>query len=158
MDIPNGIYHLTNINSGKLLDVDDQQTSTHQPFKNVHIYTRNDSSPSQKWRIEHVGAGLSKISNVQHGGCVLDVHMSRDANGTNVHVYPDNDSTAQRWRLLPADDINPQSNVVKIVSAVCTNRVLDVHQSGLDDRSNVQVWDDNGTPAQKWKLELLKKL
>jgi hypothetical protein len=76
----------------------------------------------------------------------LDVAGSGIANGSNVQIWDDNQSTAQEWRLTRLADGSYKS--------VNTNsgRALDVSASGTANGTNVQIWDDNGSGAQKWRI------
>lgn len=76
----------------------------------------------------------------------LDVAGSGIGNGTNVHIWDDNQSTAQEWRLTKLAD-----GSYKLVNTN-SGRALDVAASGTANGTNVQIWDDNGSGAQKWRI------
>ncbi|WP_446673433.1 RICIN domain-containing protein [Paenibacillus wuxiensis] len=86
-----------------------------------------------------------KLINV-NSGKALDVQGSGAANGTNVQIYSDNGSAAQRWTVY-----RNQDGTYKLINAVSA-KALDVTSSGTGDGTNVQIWDDNGSGAQKWSF------
>ncbi|XID93524.1 glycosyl hydrolase [Paenibacillaceae bacterium WGS1546] len=81
-----------------------------------------------------------------NSGKALDVSSSGTADGTNVQIWTDNGSAAQRWQAVQNADgtfklINPNSG-----------KALDVASAGTANGTNVQIWTDNGTGAQKWSI------
>jgi hypothetical protein len=81
-----------------------------------------------------------------NSGKALDVYAAGIANGTNVQIYTDNGTGAQKWQ--------PISNSDGSYRFINTNsgKALDVTSSGTADGTNVQIWTDNGTGAQRWKI------
>ncbi|MBU5445214.1 glycosyl hydrolase [Paenibacillus sp. MSJ-34] len=81
-----------------------------------------------------------------NSGKALDVNAAGTANGTNVQIWEDNGSGAQKWRVVSNGDgtyklVNPNSG-----------KALDVNNSGTANGTNVQIWNDNGSGAQKWQI------
>ena len=108
-------------------------------------YTSN-----QTWYFERQGDGSYKITSCKDGRC-MEVHNFESANGTNVEMNGWNGNTAQRWFIYGS------SGEYKL-KAACGNNALDM-RGGPDeatDGTNLNMWEDNGTAAQKfqiWKLE-----
>lgn len=127
--------YITNASSGKVLTNDNT---------NVSIRTRNGAT-KQLWSFERQSNGTYKIYNVADLRC-MDVNNRSYDSGTNVHVYSDNNSDAQRWQIYKSGD-------AYALSAECTNCVLDIDNGSTSDGANVQMWEDNGTTAQKFKIQ-----
>ena len=77
---------------------------------------------------------------------VLDVSNAGKSDGTNVQVWEDNNTSAQRWQLARQSD---GSYKIKNINS---NKYLDVSNAGTRDGSNVQIWNNNNTCAQKWNI------
>lgn len=127
--------------SGKLMEVNGGSTAD---GANVQQWTDNGGN-NQKWRIDNMGSGYYKFTNI-NSGKVLDVAGSSTADGANVQQWSDNGSTAQRWRI---DDMG--AGYYKL-TAQCSGKVLDVNGSSTADGANIQQWSDNGSDAQRWRL------
>ncbi|MHA6529878.1 RICIN domain-containing protein [Paenibacillus sp. BAC0078] len=81
-----------------------------------------------------------------NSGKALDIYAAGTTDATNVQIYTDNNTAAQKWQLFTNADgsfklINPNSG-----------KALDVDGAGVTDGTNVQIWTDNGTAAQKWSI------
>ena len=78
---------------------------------------------------------------------VLDVYMDKDENGTNVQTFNQGENYAnQQWYfqgVAPYYYIKP---------AFTDRVVLDLNGGKYYDNVNAQVWEKNGTDAQKFKL------
>ncbi|WP_152393339.1 RICIN domain-containing protein [Paenibacillus guangzhouensis] len=103
----------------------------------VRVYTA-DSTPIEP-------GAIYKLINV-NSGKALDIFAAGTSDGTNVQIYTDNNSAAQKWRISTNSDgsfklINPNSG-----------KALDVDSAGITDGTNVQIWSENGTAAQKWSM------
>lgn len=83
------------------------------------------------------------------GNKVLDVASGKTAPGTNVQIYEGNNSKAQQWGLKEAEVI--ANGEYAIVSAVSENKALDIAGNWNANGTNIQIYDANGTEAQKWK-------
>ncbi|TYP79167.1 RICIN domain-containing protein [Paenibacillus methanolicus] len=92
-----------------------------------------------------VNGGTYKLINV-NSGKALDVASAGTAPGTNVQIWSDNGSGAQKWTLYQNAD--GSYKLINVNSA----HALDVAGSGTGDGTNVQVWNDLGNGAQKWNL------
>lgn len=129
--------YITSASSGKVLTNDNT---------NVSIRTKTDALKlKQLWSFERQSNGTYKIYNMADLRC-MDVNNRHYESGTNVHVYQDNNSDAQRWQIYKSGDSYA-------LSAECTNCVLDIDNGSSNDGTNVQMWEDNGTAAQKFKIQ-----
>ena len=105
---------------------------------------------NQTWYFERQGDGSYKITSCKDGRC-MEVHNFESANGTNVEMNDWNGNTAQRWFVYGS------SGEYKL-KAACGSNALDMKggPEGATDGTNLNMWEDNGTAAQKfqiWKLE-----
>ena len=77
---------------------------------------------------------------------VLDVYMDKDENGTNVQIFNQGENYAnQQWYF---QEIAPYY----YIKPAFTGRVLDLNGGVYYDNVNAQIWEKNGTDAQKFKL------
>lgn len=83
-------------------------------------------------------------------GRALDVDGGIAQDGRRVGTYVINGTRAQGFLGFPTDVLS--SGVYRITSAV-DGRSLDVADGSFSDCANVRVWDDNGTGAQRWRIE-----
>jgi hypothetical protein len=95
-----------------------------------------------------VSGGTYKVINIISGKA-LDVTESSTENGTNVQIYCDNASAAQKWIVEETGN-----GLYKLINVI-GRKVLDVKQSGTSDGTNVQIWEDNGSDAQRWRLQAI---
>lgn len=110
--------------------------------KNAQIYHFNGGN-NQKFRVNYIGNGWHRIESVASGK-VLDV----EGGTTNVIVWGRNDNDNQCWRFIPdGDGFRIQSKL---------GGYLDVEWAGTGDETNVQIYDGNGTAAQRWGLYYTK--
>ncbi|SEO12741.1 RICIN domain-containing protein [Paenibacillus sp. OV219] len=82
-----------------------------------------------------------------NSGKALDVLNSGTTDGTNVQIYTDNNTNAQKWTITSNGDgtyrlINPNSG-----------KALDVNNGGTTDGTNVQIYSyTSGAAKQKWTI------
>ncbi|MBT1182273.1 RICIN domain-containing protein [Bifidobacterium sp. CP2] len=158
-----GYLMLINKASGKALDVAGGSAAS---GTNVQQFASNGSR-AQKWIAIPVGnkVVLQSAIAVLHPP-VLDVAGGSAKSGANVQVYTRNDSNAQQWTFeaprpgfdkrldqLATDNkgtIAP--GTYSITSALSANLSLDVAGGSTGNSANVQIYTDNITPAQRWKV------
>lgn len=140
-------YQITCENSGKALDVAGGSASA---GTNVWQYNKNNSN-AQRWRFIDVGNGYYYI--VSKLGTVLDVSGASTANGANVQTYTLNKSNAQKWKLSEVKYATPEEGTYTISTALSTNKVLDIASGSTNDGANVQLYEKNGTTAQKFVIK-----
>ena len=118
---------------------------------NVWIWTSNGSDP-QTFRFTGTDSGYYVITS-KYSGMVLDVWGASTESGTNVAQHPAADyfnassGINQQWMLVDAG-----GGYYEIISRMSANACLDVNGAGNTEQTNVQIWERNGTDAQKWKL------
>ncbi|MBQ8985528.1 RICIN domain-containing protein [Candidatus Saccharibacteria bacterium] len=133
-----GYYTILNLSSGKVLDVAGAGMSD---GANVQLYETNKTC-AQKWIIAKAESGYKIISACS--GLVLDI------NNGNLIIGNDIAKSTQEWTFSFARVIRDGEYVIN--SALGNNLVLDVTGASLKDSANIQVYTNNGTPAQKWQI------
>ena len=123
--------------------------ATNEDSGNVCV-RKETGAANQIWLFERLSDGSYKITSRKDGRC-MEVHNFESANGTNVEMNNYNGNTAQRWFIY--GDSGQYT-----FKAACGDNVLDVAggAEGAQDGTNLQMWEDNGTAAQKfqiWKLQ-----
>ena len=93
----NGYYKLTVKATGKVLDVANAQTASGTNVQQC-IWTDN---AAQYWRFTDAGDGYYHITTRLNSNMRLDVNEGTDADGANVQIWEANDSSAQKWKLIP---------------------------------------------------------
>lgn len=77
---------------------------------------------------------------------VVDVHAGSSVKGTNVQIYSDNSTVAQRFHLVLNKD-----NTVSFTN-IQTGMALDVANASVWAGTNVQMYTSNSSAAQKWAV------
>ena len=155
----NGYYTIESVNSGKVLDVDDAKKTQ---GTNVQQYDSNNTD-AQKWTIKKNSDGtyslVSKCNNLY-----MDVKDGIASNSRNVQVYGENGTKAQKFKFEKvADSINYCEKAEKTISdgtytiksAINDKFVLDIDNASKSNGANVQIYQSNGTNAQKFKVKYL---
>ena len=127
------ILTMSSIASGKKVGLSSQGVGSPQ------LFTLNSCS-------DVVPNGTYFIRMAKNSSFVLDVDSGSKANGANVQVYSNNDSTAQKWDLTRNTD-----GTYTICSAV-SGKALDVTNGSAVSGANVQQYEKNGSKAQKWYI------
>ena len=146
-----GLYTFTNIQSNKVLDVNGGNVYN---GNNVQQFQSNGTL-AQKWRIDSVN-GVYKISSALNKNYVLDLFNADSKNGSNIQIYQSNNTKAQRWIFNPYNFKSEYSvlpGVYTISSAVNSGQVVDVSNGSTDNGANIQIYENNDSGAQIWKIE-----
>lgn len=142
----NGTYKLINPHSGKALDVYGASTND---GSNVDIWSDNGTS-AQQWQLNGNSDGTYTLIN-PNSGKALDVAWAGTADGTNVQIASTNGSSAQKWQFVQVSSVIVSGATYKLIN-VNSGKALDVYGASTNDGSNVDIWGDNGTAAQKWQV------
>ena len=90
-----GAYKLINIQSGKALDLPSGTSD------NVQLQQYNDNGETpQRWYVYDMGGGYVKFKN-RASGKPMEIANNGTADGTVVRQWDNNDSDAQRFKLIP---------------------------------------------------------
>ena len=137
-----GTYRITNVNSGKALEVGGSGTANGD---NAQQWTYADYA-HQQWDVQENGDGTYRLINV-NSGKALDVANVSTSAGANVHQWDYVGGANQHWRIESNGDGTYQ------LLADHSGLALDVNGGGTADGTNVQQWTPNGLDPQHWILE-----
>ena len=138
-----GVYYIKNKNVNYALDV---YGGSLYGGANIQLYSLNRSN-AQKWKITHDSKGYVMFQNVGSG-----MYLTAGGSGNSANVYQQKQSNGynQKWVIM----FDTNSNL-RIVSALHSNRVLDIHGGMIRNFSNIQLYDSNNSNAQKWVFEYI---
>lgn len=156
----NNFLKITNVASGKVLDVN---AGIGKSGTNVQQYAWNGSK-AQLWIAISTTDGIKLVSALDQN-LVLDLNAAATYDGNNIGIYASNNTKAQRWTFQKAEDPRATLNsmaakskslvaagVYEIHSMVNGNYNLDVTGANKSNGANVQLYSDNDTNAQRWKV------
>ena len=78
----------------------------------------------------------------------IDNAANRGEDGNNIHIWENNDTDAQRWRVENRGD-----GVIVIHSMNNENKVVDNEGFNPCNNNNISIYQDNNTPNQIWITE-----
>jgi Protein of unknown function (DUF3011)/Ricin-type beta-trefoil lectin domain-like len=131
-----GRYVITNVKSGKVLDLDRNDQTTLLQFS-------PRGTENQAWEIRPAREGFVFIRNMMNGNALT---VTDDRNSAPVQGVPFNGSAPQMWRLEPGRDGN-----ILIVSRL--GKALDVPGGATRDGVRVNVYDRNGESNQRFVMQ-----
>lgn len=133
--IKNGTYE---IHSGKngAYNVD-VNAGSKSKGANVQLYSDNNTN-AQRWIVEHDQNQYVSFKNIGSG-------LYLGVNGINV-VQTNQNSYSTKWIV---ESVN---GGMKIISALNKSMVLDLNGGLIENFRNIQIYQDNGTNAQKWNF------
>ncbi|MDD6784913.1 MAG: RICIN domain-containing protein [Eggerthellales bacterium] len=146
-------YKIVSAASGKALDTEGNELGA-----NVRIWAVNPTA-SQNWLFSLV-PGLT-YTTIEDGtyvitseyGTVLDIEAAGTENLTNVQVYETNGTGAQRFHIA-AEGVDSDGNTYYSITAAIAKKALDVYAQGRRDGTNVIIYENNNTVAQRWYVAL----
>lgn len=150
----NGTAQLLSKWSGKSMDVANGSIAA---GTNVQQWNDNDSR-AQEWVVASDGNSATfegetyptyTIKLKANSSLALDISQGTMAAGTNVRVWTANGSEAQRWLLVPLPAF-ASGGTYELRSMLKTTMAVDVSGASGVKGGNVQLWNANGTNAQKW--------
>ncbi len=156
--VGNGVYSLTNTASGKVLDVAGASTANGGV---IQQYASNGTA-AQHWSLIDYGNGkISLTSNAS--GKAVDIPGGNASSSVKLQIYSANGTKAQQWTVTKVkserDKLNDlaaknkgvlSDGTVTMVSALSASKVLDVSGASRSNCANVQLYQSNGTGAQRW--------
>ena len=96
--------------------------------------------------------GIYTITCVQNGKAIDCAFSSRE-NGANVWAYECNDTSAQHWNIHLANQGNIFPFIQRVSIFTTNKRCIDLKHSDAKNGTNIWLYEENGTNAQKWCLE-----
>lgn len=155
-----GYITFTNAKFGKVLDVSGGKAGN---SKNVQQYESNGTR-AQKWVVKKSNKGYMIISALD-SNYVLDVSGGKASVGSNVQLYIGNGSDAQNWNIekfvskyeqldvLASSNKNIIADGVYVISSSMNSKyVLDVKGGSTSNCGNVQLYLNNESTAQAFKV------
>lgn len=148
--VKDGYYKIVAKHSGKALTV--AGTSSKKGANAVQkSWAQLDG---QLWKFIQAGGGAYYIKSKL--GTVLDVKSGKIQAGTNVQMYTQNGTKAQKWtprleKEYKAVDVKAGTYVIH--TAMNKNRVLDIAGGSGANGANVRLYHGNDTAAQRFKVE-----
>ncbi len=95
-----------------------------------------------------INNGIYTITSAINNTSVVDVKGGKYQNNTNINLYEDNYTNAQKWQVTYLNN-----GYYKISSIGNKNYNLDVKGAGKKNRTNVQLYKNNNTKAQQWIIK-----
>lgn len=140
--LPDGVYAFASaVGNNQLLEVAAGST---KDGGNAQTFANNRHS-TQRWKVAHDTKGYITFTNV-HSGKVLDV--TGGYSGANAQQYYVSGSAGQHWIAVSDTD-----GSLVFHSALNVNLVLDVAGGASRNNTNVQIYRENGSKAQRWTLD-----
>lgn len=140
-----GYHTIINAQSGKVMDVEAAGTDD---GTRIQIYDSNETC-AQKWKVlrndDDSYTFISACSNK-----ILDLNANDTSNNSKIQIYSANNSDAQKWTMQKIQII--EDGEYNIVSALSANKVVDITANSNLNGANIQLYDKNGTNAQKWNV------
>lgn len=159
----NGYYTIQNVGSGLYLGVQVDWNSMRAG--NRLVQGVNATNKSGQFIIARNSNGYWVISSAWDSRFVVDLNGAKLNNENKIQMYTGNGSGAQAWKLLKIgksreelDDLafNNQNNltdgIYTINSSLNSTFVLDVNGGSKANFGNIQLYRNNGTEAQGWKI------
>lgn len=139
----NGYYRIVNARSQKPLTA-----VAGNLVSGTNVVSSAGSGNSQLFAAKKNADGTVTFINKANG---MALALAANAKGDdNIVTASPNGSTAQRFKLTKAEVSLPETVVT--ISPVYSSRVLDIANGSFANGANVQLYNANGTFAQKWRV------
>jgi len=146
-----GTYRILVKKSGKALDVAGASSAK---GANIQQYAANGTA-AQSWVISGNGDGTYTLK-ASCSGLVMDAAGGRTADGTNLRCWTPNGTKAQKFIFEKEGSLRPlPDGLYTVTSALNGSYVLDIAGAKRANGTNLQLWNANGTNAQKFRLTYL---
>ncbi len=136
-----GSYVITNVNSGKAIDVSGSRTYNNAKIQQWEV----NGAAAQKWFIRDAGNGCYLQSAL--GNWVLDMTNGSSANFTPVKLYTPNGLEAQKFQIASVNPIST-GTAMRISSGISSGLVMDIPSGSRDNFARPQLYTWNGGSAQ----------
>lgn len=143
-----GTYRLTSLVSGQTIDL---MGGSKNIGTNIFQYSNNNRS-SQRWYIRQTGDGTCYIVPAAATDNAVDVACAKTANGTNIYSYAQNGTDAQKFYFRKVS-YTPVTGEFCLNCFSDHNMTLDIENGNRQMQANVQIYQSNGTNAQKFYIE-----
>lgn len=157
----NGIYSIINERSRKAVEVSSGRTTNGSKIAQYEC----NGTLSQHWILKDAGNGFFCIVNCKTGKA-LDIPSGKTSNGVQLQLYTLNGTDAQRWKLVERESMRQRldafalkhagtiaEGTYAIGVAGAERQVIDVNGASKVNAVNIQLYESNGTNAQRWLIE-----
>ena len=146
--IEDGTYYIASaLERNKVISINDGK---YDNFSNACIW-ENEKKEYQKFEIKYNKEADSYIITAVHSDKSLDVSYGGQDNCSNVAQYQTHKGNTEQWILKEVEEgyynIISRSNYLN----------LDIACGSSDNGANIQMYEDNGTKAQKFKFMKTEK-
>jgi endoglucanase len=141
--IADGKYIITNACAGKALSL---QNGNPNPWDNA-VLRDPGATAASTWQVNAVGDGSYSLR-ASGTESALQTEYARTANQSNVDLWTYGGGAAQRWIISDGGGGN-----MKLSLAAAPSRVLDAKYGGANGETNVWLYDDNASCAQRWSMK-----
>lgn len=146
-----GFYTVTNLRSGKVLDVADGSVL---PGSNVQQWS-GWGGDAQKWAVRDNGDGSYSLV-CKANGLALD--LDGTASGSNAQAWALSADRSQSFSLEPASGQRTVPDGTYVVSTgLDRGKVLDVSGGSVSDSARIQIYESNMTNAQAFRFTFDEK-
>ena len=125
-------------------------------YPNVYLASET-SNNNNIWKFERQDNYSYKVTNVETGYC-LDVNGGSANDGTNIGLYPSNDTISQRWYIRNNMDtgyaLAPKLILTSDLSIFGNNSL---YNNNIFDGANIALVGNNSVKAQRFVFELLQE-
>ena len=159
----NGYYTIQNVCSGLYLGVQSDWNSMRAG--NRLVQGVNALNKSGQFIIARNSNGYWVISSAWDSRFVVDLSAGKLNNKNKIQMYTGNGSAAQAWKLLKIGKTREEldnlavnnrnilsDGIYTINSSLNSTFVLDVNGGSKANFGNIQLYKNNGTVAQGWKI------
>lgn len=159
--VGNGIYEILNANSGKAVDLSGANSAN---GVKVDQYAANGTC-AQHWAVRELGSGQYALYTSCAADKAVDIPAGQAVNDQRLQIYAGNGTNAQRWFVEPVrtqrqiiDELaaahrrDLQDGTYIIAAGSDHSMVLDVEGAASWDGARVQLFSNNGTGAQRWRV------
>ena len=140
-----GDYKLQNRNSGKFLDLDNNNTDNKTA---IVQYDDEYMDATQIWTLTEIGGekGVYSICTSANKRQGMDVADWSKNNGAQVQLYEYNGNRNQQFIVVEKGD-----GYYQFVSRL-SGKVIEIPSSSKDKGEWIKLYDNNGTNTQQWKF------
>ena len=121
---------------------------------NIQLYSSNKSN-AQKWILKKNGESYYILT--IDGKYALDIANGIIKNFSNIWLYQYNGSNAQKFKFNKIEEGSKtiENGLYTISSALNQNKVLNLKNGDITNYNDIQLYDFNGTDAQKWLINYI---
>lgn len=146
--IDEGYYRIRNLNSGLYLTIANGKS---EAGTNVVQYSADGAAEYNTWRMVPAGDGYYEIFSQLSGGdtLLLDLDYGKPDNKTNIGVYTNTYSDAQKFKFISNED----GSYCIVTKSSGDKSAVEIADAEKFNGGNAQQFEINGHDCQKWILE-----